>query len=403
MTYSVLANPPNPSTHYVGVDNGFGSVGGGSGGPITVKPPAPTIMMGSGETGVCSAGTPVTSNQNVVVGQLITFTGCVPSSMISVTSETWTPDGSFSTSTAVAGFSVSFDGTSKFTETLTQITNTSCTTATYCDFNNFYFISPGTYTFSFEYTLSNGNSSLPASITFVVSAPTPDKNGRFIEGADGETAPAAGPVLVYDIGKYAIPGVGTNTTAFLANGNNNDTDGISLIVSGDTPTGSTVGGWMFVQTISQLSFSFITSPTSSPFVLQPGLDTIYPATGAVEFTDSPGISLDSDGTSQFTAVGAKAENVQFTTYLMWDPQIPPAGSNSCHKADSRLGADGVIFYDPSTCVSIPVPVAILTWGFKGSAIKTLDPAQGAGANTWILNCGTTKSPTFGTGQPGFPN
>jgi hypothetical protein len=45
----------------------------------------------------------------------------------------------------------------------------------------------------------------------------------------------------------------------------------------------------------------------------------------------------------------------------------------------------------------------LTWGFEGGAIKIVNPAQGAGANTWILNCGTAETPAVGTGTPGFPS
>jgi hypothetical protein len=53
-------------------------------------------------------------------------------------------------------------------------------------------------------------------------------------------------------------------------------------------------------------------------------------------------------------------------------------------------------------MSIPVPVASLTWGFEGDSIKTMNTAQGSGTNTWVLNCGTARTPTPGTGPPGFP-
>jgi len=372
--------------------------------------PAPTIMTGTGSTGVCGSGTPVTGNQNVVVGQPITFTGCIPSSVSSMAaSETWTPANNLSAQTAVAGFNVTFDGTSKFTESLTQISTTSCGTGAYCDFNKFYFVAAGTYTFSFAYTLSNGNPSPSTSITFVVTAPTPDENGRFIEGpGEGSvTPPAAGPVQVYGKGKFTLPyGAGTNTTPVLANGDNNDTQGISLTASGNSPNSivggfSGVGGWMFVQIINQISFSFVTSPSSNKFVLQPGLDTNYP-NGGYEYSDSPSINLDSTGTSQFTAVGEKSESIKFTDYLMWDPEIPFPGQNECQPASSRVSGTGVISYNQSTCASVPVPIASLMWGFEGDAIKTLNPAQGTGANTWILNCGSAETPTPGTGTIGYP-
>jgi hypothetical protein len=225
-------------------------------------------MMGSGGTGVCSTGTPVTANQNVFVGQPITFTGCIPSSVgTSVSSEMWTPDTSFSAQTAVAGLSVSFNNaTSQFTENLMQISNTSCVTGMYCDFNEFYFVTAGTYTFTFGYTPTNGSPPPPASITFVVTAPTPDDNGRFMEGPNQEAAPVAGPVLVYGAGQFSYPTGNTNTVPVLADGDNNDTNGISLTVTADAPNGSISGGWLFVQTIKQVSVSFETSPANSPFV-----------------------------------------------------------------------------------------------------------------------------------------
>jgi hypothetical protein len=133
------------------------------------------------------------------------------------------------------------------------------------------------------------------------------------------------------------------------------------------------------------------------------LDTIYPSAQAADFTDSPVLVLDISGTSMFTAVGEKSENVQFITYLMWDPQVPVPGESSCHPAESQIGTNNVIGYSPSTCASIPVPIASLTWGFAGDAIKTLNPTQGEGTNTWILSCGSAQTPAYGTGTPGFPN
>jgi len=221
------------------------------------------------------------------------------------------------------------------------------------------------------------------------------------ENSPGSANPIAGPVQVYNIGSFETQS-GPSTTPRLANGDNSDTNGISIRASGDTSNLSTVGGWIFVQIINQVSFSYVTSPPSSKFVLQPGLDTTYPFQGGADLNDSPSISLDVSS-SMFTAVGEKSESIQFSDYLMWDPQIPPPGSDDCQLANSRVGAGNIISYNPSTCASIPVPIATLSWGFEGDAIKTLNPGQGAGANTWILNCGSAQTPTLGTGTIGFPN
>ncbi|WP_353070122.1 hypothetical protein RBB75_07970 [Tunturibacter empetritectus] len=391
--------------------NGFvqgtpGQSSSGSNGAVIVAfpAPAPTIVLGSGTTGVCTSGSPVTSSQNVVVGQPITFTGCIPPSGTPlVASETWSPDGKFSAQTAVAGFTVSFDGTSQFTEALTQISNTSCAAGQYCDFNKFYFVTPGTYTFTFSYLANNGTTPPSVSITFVVAGPNLDSRGNFMEGPDNNTPPTAGPVQIYGVGQY-FGQLTANTTPELANGNNEDTNGMELTVTGTAPTGFSGGDWRFVQVINQLSYSYTSSPTSSPFVLQPGLDTLYPHSSAnILFMDSPGMVLDPThfGRTQFVSVGEESESAKFTTYLLWDPQIATDGSHDCSLASSQQASNGSISYSDSTCVSIPIPMASLSWGFAGDALKTLNPGQGAGTNTWILQCGTANTP--GLGAAGYPN
>jgi hypothetical protein len=382
------------SSFICGTCNGGSAVGMATAPINPIIPPTPTIVSGSGSSGVCNSGTPITSQQNVVVGQPITFTGCVPSAVSAlVANESWSPDSKFSVQSAVSGFSVSFDGSTQFTETLTQISPSACSTGQYCDFNKFYFVTPGTYTFTYSYTLGNGTPSASKGITFVVAGPAPDSQGNFMEGSSSATPPTAGPVKIFGVGQY-FGQLASNATPELANGDGENTNGIELTITGTAPTGFTDSGWRFVQTINQLSYSFKSSPQSSPFVIQPGLDTLYPNSSAnVLFQDSPGMVLDATnfGKSQFTSVGEEAETSKFTTYLSWDPQIAEDGSHNCTLASSQQAANGGINYSASTCVSIPIPMASLTWGFAGDAIKTLNPMQGIGTNAWILNCVDTYS------------
>jgi hypothetical protein len=224
-----------------------------------------------------------------------------------------------------------------------------------------------------------------------------------MEGGDGngnQVAPTAGPVEVYAAGNYDANG-SPSTVPFLANGNNINSWGLLLNTSGVVPQGYRDTGWLFVQKINQLVYSFTSTPTSSPFVEQPGLDTSYPYQDTNNFTDAPGIALTNTfGNTTFTAVGALSENVQFTVYLMWDPLIPPTGVSSCDGPLSTIDQNGNVAFSPSTCASIPVPMESLVWGFKGNAIKTLNPVQGTASNTWILGCGTGETPTYG--PPSFP-
>jgi hypothetical protein len=360
---------------------------------------SPYVVLGAGGSGVCNSGTPVTSNQQVVVGQPISFTGCIPSqSLPIVASESWNPGSNFSNQTAIAGFSVTFDGKSQFSETLTQITNTSCSNGAFCDFNKFFFTAQGTYTFNFAYATNNGTVAPPAAtITFTVVAPTSGGNGSFISAT-------AGPVTVYGVGSYSYGSGGTNTKPVLANGNNLDTEGITLTVTGHAPSGYSDQGWSFVPLVQQLTYKFISSPSSQPFVVASGLDTAYPYKNYnVSFPDAPSMPLDAShfGSSVFTTVGEEAASQRFTTYLMWDPQIAADGTHNCELASSAQDQSGAISYTPSTCASIPVPIAVENWGFDGDAIKTLDPASVNGpTKSWILQCGTSQTP--GAGSVGYP-
>lgn len=374
---------------------------------FVLRPSYPSYPTpGNGDSsGNCSTNTPLTTtNATVVVGQQINLTGCAPSnSGISVQSATW-KQVPLLASNAVGGFAVTMNNPPyQFTESITSVPSTpSCQSAQSCDFSTFYFITPGTYTFNYQYTLANGSLSPLGSATFTVLAPTPDTHGHFMAGVDGNGDPVypppAGPVQVYAAGQY-IPGGNPSAKPYLADGNALNTMAISLYVTGQLPTGFN-SGWMFVQTISNLSYSFQSSPISNPLNLEAGLDTVYP-NGNLDFNDAPAMPLDVTkfGQLSFTTVGEESMNLGFTTYLLWDPEIEPTGVGSCDGAFSIVNpTTNVPTYTPSNCSSIPVPIDALTWGFSGDAIKTLNQnqltAQSTAADSWYLSGGSATTPQY---------
>jgi hypothetical protein len=375
-----------------------------AGAPFFVLRPSYASATGSSgdSTGNCSSNTPLTSaNETVVVGQQINLTGCAPANGgIAVLSASWTQVPLLA-SNAVGGFSVTENHTNyQFTRTLIAVPSApTCASTQSCDFPTFYFITPGTYTFTYQYKLVNGSISAVGTAVFTVQGPTPNTNGHYVIDNSYVGDPGypftPGPIAVY------APGERSLTAAIMASGNGASTTAIALTVDSSVkmPSGYSDTGWLFVQVINNISYSLRSNPSSTPFNLQPGLDTSYPYDFGTLFSDSPGTPLDTNnfGSATYTVVGEKSTSLGFTVYLMWDPEINPANNNDCSMG-SLGGSLNAPNYTPSNCSSIPVPLDAVSWGYSADAVKTMNPLQnttdGKYANSWYLADGYPVTPNY---------
>ena len=85
-----------------------------------------------------------------------------------------------------------------------------------------------------------------------------------------------------------------------------------------------------------------------------------------------------------------------TMNLLWDPALGPA---NCAPAVTVYNAATKTYVStPSSCTSIPIPLASATWGFCEGGINTLQPVVTNGISyvQWVQSCVTT---TPGAGAP----
>lgn len=357
---------------------------------VTISPvPAaiPIIVSRNGGTGNCSTDPQISGNQTVTVGQPIGVTGCIPiDGGSTISGSSWTPDGQFATAT-VGGFVITHTkvGTmDQFAESIPSAVAPTCGTNASCDFATFYFIQAGTYNFSFQYSLENGQSSPPQTVTYTVSAPTAAGDGTFMSAT----------TLLADVWNEQATGDGF----WLKLGFNASLPGIQFSATANPPGAN--GAWLFTQLLKNRSDEHLLETGTLHYIEPDGLDTLYPYSSTNgRAVDAPGTQLDQQGTPE----GEMFENFGATMYLLWDPQTPPAGQQTCSAASS-IFSSGTVTYIPSNCVSIPVPVASTTWGWSATAIKTLDPTQ---TNTQGVSVGTWYSPTRNVltpqnGPSGYP-
>jgi len=157
---------------------------------IPVSAPSPYIVVGVDTGGtICQPANAVTTTQNVVVGQQIAFTACMPTlpQGVRIASESWTPNSPLGT--AVAGYTASTAGGS-----VQLVSVTTCGTGQYCDFAPFYWVDQGLRQFTFNYTLANGNSSI-ARVSFSVSGPSQSAGTPYITATPGASGIMPGPYL----------------------------------------------------------------------------------------------------------------------------------------------------------------------------------------------------------------
>jgi hypothetical protein len=337
----------------------------------SAPPPAPTIVYGlntQGGAGICN-GTDVTSEQ-IYVGQQVAFSGCVPSSELSsVTSESWSWSGTAPTQgVAIAGFSVGPPSPPAplpgYAETITNVPSTNpCGTAQNCDYAPFYWVTPSTYTVTFQYTIGGSGSPGSTTLTFTVQGPS-------VNGA------SATPGTIQLLPPGTVINHRPTTSPWLNFGNPNDVPGMEFTAPSDPTNGqkwSLIGQYSWVQIVNSITVNIVATPPQSAAPFVPGLDNTYPYGGTNSTNDSPGIALD-------TSQNELAETFSATMYLLWTPPGPSGCSGS-------------------EC-TVPVPLGSIAWGFNGDAVNQQQLDVTNADQTWVVSCGQPlpAEPTFQQGN-----
>lgn len=425
LSLNISPNDPGIPSQVIVTSTGYGIgvVEAPSGGSLTatypvsvtpaaqVPPPAPQIFSG---TSTACSGSGDYSNQTVqvLVGQPIAFTACIPSSVDLTTvtqAPTWTPNPNPATSNAaVANFTVTAPagcGTGpgqticNYSISKPAFSNATCLAGQQsCSFNTFFFVVPGTYTFTFAYSVNGVSAS--AWVEFTAIGPT--NVNVYLDPVFTQPSPVNGmaPVSIWnDPQSGPTMGLGMNNQTL------SPPYGIWLTSSftPPLPIPYSPGTLLWVQVFTSQTWRELTnsgtwtwhlsgqvSPTGG--IYSAVLDTVYPYkyNGAYWFDDP-----------QAGLVGSEfSENYSSTVYLMWDPTIPPPGQ-TCTAATTS-GSGSATIGIPSTCASIPVPLGYVTYGACGDAINTLTNQDTTGTN-WTLGCSTEVYPSSFVPNTTYPS
>jgi hypothetical protein len=336
-----------------------------------IAPPPQIIFNGANVAG---------TTQSVFAGQQIALTGVPPSGGFLVVNAGW----SNHVVSTVGGYGNGSGGPpGPSGGHPLPMPSTTCPTSGNCNLTYYYVAFPATDTLTLTYNLVNGTTS-SASVIFNITGPT----GALLPNALLQTDNTSVAI------KHSVnpPGI----VMQMANAPSPGLPGIVINDNAQLPQGNLV----WVQIIQSTTYSQIIDPNSGviPPPNQPlGLDGGYPypprffsLTGPNTAEDSPGIVLDN-------GVGETGETFDAIMYVMWDPAIPPANLQTCTTAHVDQTFTPYHFI-PSTCASIPVPLASIEWKWSGCAIN-----NGAGANpNWSVQCGAAKALTPVAAFPGFP-
>jgi hypothetical protein len=400
-TITVMAGGQNPSG-FLPVATGSDPNQQATAQATVIQAPKPTIVWGQGQS-ACQSATQVPAT--VVAGQQIAFTACIPQlpAGAQVQSESWTP--SAPQGTAVAGYSITYDGNNVATSAQVQtISATTCGTGAFCTYSPFYWVDSGnSRQISFSYTLTNGSSN-SASVSFNVDGPT---------GLNVVNQPSMAPAIVFNKA-YSLPGIGNFNAPTLELGDggasgNAAAAGIFLQVQASPAphlpaARGTNSSYLWVQLISVDRITRRLKPSGSsetckpngfypgagnPNPAAPELDAVYPYIPGTVFGDSPSIPLVGYDQTTHTNVSVYSEWAQMfqaTAYLLWDPALP----SGCVPATSTPAGAAT----PSQCSgSIPVPIGYVQWTFSGDAVDTLSTALGDNGTSWKLCCGLPQPGT----------
>jgi hypothetical protein len=290
---------------------------------------------------------------SAAVGQEIMLTGQAPNAAcVSATaSQQWSMPSS---TNAVGGYTATASPPNAAVTPLpTDTTSTS--------YGPFYWISPATYTMTYQYTLTNGETSPVSTAKFKVGGPKEVKvytcggsvppTGCTNTTALGTVVITPGPALGFGDATYSNTGIQFTASATAPPGDFSYVQEITNDVITETPSDGSA-----VQTCYPLEV-----PTPGVF---PGLDTSYPYSTGATTTDNP-------GTGTLTNVDKKVSRAfSAQMYLLWTPTAA---------ADCTGGA---------SC-TIPVPLGSVSWRFNAAAKLT-----NSALDTWTVTSGKGSAKAF---------
>jgi len=343
----VTAGTPTESVNVSVTNNGYGGFGfAGAHGQSS------TSSQASASVAALQAVTPnikfngsdvVGTTQNVVVGQQIVLSEDVPSPQNqNIASRSW----NVTSGTAVGGYQASTSGGA-----VSALPTSNAPSYT------LYWVYPGSsLTVTYNYTLTNGQTSPTVTATFNVTGPS-----SVIAYVCGGILPANGCTANGPLGAVGVEQAGTGAALEFGVGNVN---GIIFTVSAAS---SPLGVFSFIQLINSVNTTYYqTGGITCPDNVGAGLDKSLPYGYAIPPSssnnpptttdDSPGVPLFSDDTEVKTTLSA-------TMYVMWT----------------------------STTATNPiqVPIGTVSWGYSGDAIQNLS------TGVWSLNPNGTNAGNAG--------
>jgi hypothetical protein len=327
------------------------------------SPPVPQIVF----NGSNIAGQTVA----VYVGQRIQLTtvvnlpnGATPSSQV------WhrVVQQSGLSGTSIAGYTPQ-----QASATLTTLpTDASCQTlADSC--LTFYWVEAGTW--QWEYTYTYASQSRSATATFNVVGPVTTTPEITTQVGSADALNRSGTPGLYLVGvpfQGGQVGILFQTPALPAPGNNGTYQWVQIVNTDQIKLRAPSGMLTCL------------SPTGYP-----ALDNHYPygtPGGSLFSVNRPNDTASDNPAISLNPTWGEAQRLfSATMYLMWDATLP----SGCTAATSS---------SPSTCTSVPVPLASVAWQFPGVAINTL--VSQANGTTWLVPCGPGQAGQCAVVLPG---
>ncbi len=301
----------------------------------------PTIML----NGANVAG----KTTSAAVGQEIMLTGQAPNAAcVSATaSQQWSLPSS---TNAVGGYTATASPPNAAVTPLpTDITTTS--------YGPFYWISIATYTMTYQYTLTNGETSPVSTAKFKVGGPQGINlytcGGNVVSGCTQTTA--LGKVVINTGPKIQFGGTATNV-------------GIEFTASAKAPPGDfsyvqEITNDVTTRTLTNGTVQTCYAPEDPAVDVFPALDNTYPYASGAKTNDNPGTGL-----SNALTLLSRAFSAQM--FLLWTPK-------------AAAGCTG------GTSCTIPVPLGSVNWSLNYAAKLT-----NAQQDTWEVTSGSGSANAF---------
>jgi hypothetical protein len=343
--------------------------------------PTPQIMIVSSVSDLanCANGSVAPNGANetdVYAGQQVLLCVAPPPTGLSIQSQSW----SFENSADIIGGFTNTAGNgppsgSGGGRPVGAILNQSSLTV--------YFINPGgSETATYSWVLNNGNADGASSTAdFNIEGPTGNiLPNVFTQGNSSGT-------LILD-SPNGSPNPNANpATMQMGNAPLNPHVGIWF---NDLPTlPANSGSFVWVQILNSTTYSQLFQNGvgyNPPSNIGLGLDGEYPYLGG-EYSPNTTTSDAPGRTDLYSFLGEAGESFDATMYVLWDPAIPPSGQSTCTAAWIDTTTTPYTPH-PSTCSSIPVPLASVEWTWSACAINSLTAGpNGSPAPLWAVNCG----------------